>query len=190
MIIIDPRYTDTGAGREDEWIPIRHGTDAALVSGLAWVMITENLVDQPFLDKYCVGYDEKTLPAGAPANGHYKAYILGGALTVSPKRRSGPRRLPVFRANALLNWRAKLPPPNRPILAGLGSAASRQRWIATRAISMLAILTGNVGINGGNSGAREGSYSLPFERMPTLENPVETSISMFMWTDAIERGRK
>ena len=40
-------------------------------------MITENLVDQPFLDKYCVGYDEKTLPADAPANGHYKAYILG-----------------------------------------------------------------------------------------------------------------
>ncbi len=59
MIIIDPRYTDTGAGREDEWIPIRPGTDAALISALAWVMITENLVDQPFLDKYCVGYDEK-----------------------------------------------------------------------------------------------------------------------------------
>lgn len=35
MIIIDPRYTDTGTGREDEWIPIRPGTDAALVSGLA-----------------------------------------------------------------------------------------------------------------------------------------------------------
>ncbi len=59
MIIIDPRYTDTGAGREDEWIPIRPGTDAALVNGLAYVMITENLVDQEFLDKYCVGYDEK-----------------------------------------------------------------------------------------------------------------------------------
>lgn len=40
-------------------------------------MINEDLVDQPFLDQYCVGYDEKTLPAGAPANGHYKAYILG-----------------------------------------------------------------------------------------------------------------
>lgn len=24
--------------------------------------------------------------------------------------------------------------------------------------------------------------------MPTLENPIQTSISMFMWTDAIERG--
>ncbi len=40
-------------------------------------MITENLVDQPFLDQYCVGYDEKTLPEGAPENSHYKAYILG-----------------------------------------------------------------------------------------------------------------
>ncbi|STE86073.1 dimethyl sulfoxide reductase chain YnfE [Escherichia coli] len=23
MIVIDPRYTDTAAGREDEWLPIR-----------------------------------------------------------------------------------------------------------------------------------------------------------------------
>ncbi|VDZ64862.1 Dimethyl sulfoxide reductase DmsA precursor [Serratia odorifera] len=67
MIVIDPRYTDTAAGREDEWIPIRPGTDAALVAGMAHVLIAENLVDQPFLDKYCVGYDERTLPAGAPA---------------------------------------------------------------------------------------------------------------------------
>ncbi|WP_171995695.1 DMSO/selenate family reductase complex A subunit, partial [Klebsiella pneumoniae] len=74
------------------------------------------------------------------------------------------------------------------ISQGWGPQRHANGEIATRAISMLAILTGNVGINGGNSGAREGSYSLPFERMPTLENPVETSISMFMWTDAIERG--
>ncbi len=55
MIVIDPRYTDTAAGREDEWLPIRPGTDAALVAGIAHVLISENLVDQPFLDKYCVG---------------------------------------------------------------------------------------------------------------------------------------
>ncbi|HHJ4626535.1 TPA: molybdopterin-dependent oxidoreductase [Klebsiella pneumoniae] len=61
MIVIDPRYTDTAAGREDEWIPIRPGTDAALVAGIAWVLINEDLVDQPFLDKYCVGYDEKMI---------------------------------------------------------------------------------------------------------------------------------
>ena len=43
-IIIDPRYTDTMLGKEDEWIPIRPGTDAALVEGIAHVLITENLV--------------------------------------------------------------------------------------------------------------------------------------------------
>ncbi|MGS3136583.1 molybdopterin-dependent oxidoreductase, partial [Escherichia coli] len=61
MIIIAPRYPDTGAGREDEWIPIRPGKDAALVNGLAYVMITKNPVDQEFLDKYCVGYEKKNL---------------------------------------------------------------------------------------------------------------------------------
>src|SRR5476651_2560865 len=85
MIVIDPRYTDTAAGREDEWIPIRPGTDAALVAGLAHVLICENMVDQAFLDTYCVGYDEKTLPAGAPANGHYKAYILGQGADATAK---------------------------------------------------------------------------------------------------------
>ncbi|MGJ8868630.1 molybdopterin-dependent oxidoreductase, partial [Salmonella enterica] len=74
------------------------------------------------------------------------------------------------------------------ICQGWGPQRHANGEIATRAISMLAILTGNVGINGGNSGAREGSYALPFERMPTLENPVETSISLCMWTEAIERG--
>ncbi|VDY41570.1 dimethyl sulfoxide reductase, subunit A1 [Salmonella enterica subsp. arizonae] len=107
MIVIDPRYTDTAAGREDEWIPIRPGTDAALVAGIAWVLINENLVDQPFLDNYCIGYDEKTLPADAPPNGHYKAYILARAMTVSPKRRSGHRILPASPPVGLSNWRAR-----------------------------------------------------------------------------------
>ncbi len=70
MIVIDPRYNDTAAGREDEWLPIRPGTDGALACAIAWVLITENMVDQPFLDKYCVGYDEKTLPRRGGGGGH------------------------------------------------------------------------------------------------------------------------
>ncbi len=53
---------------------------------------------------------------------------------------------------------------------------------------MLPILTGNVGINGGNSGARESTYNITIERMPVLTNPVKTQISCFSWTDAIARG--
>ena len=39
MIVIDPRYNDTAAGREDEWLPIRPGTDGALACAIAWVLI-------------------------------------------------------------------------------------------------------------------------------------------------------
>lgn len=191
MIIIDPRYTDTGAGREDEWIPIRPGTDAALVSALAWVMITENLVDQAFLDNYCVGYDEKNLPADAPANAHYKAYILGqgdDGVAKTPEWASRITGIPVDRIVKLAREIAGAKPAF--IAQGWGPQRHSNGELVSRAIAMLPILTGNVGINGGNSGAREGAYAMPFERMPTLDNPVQTSISMFMWTDAIERGQE
>ncbi len=67
IIVIDPRHSDTAAGFADEWIPIRPGTDAALVSGLAHVLVTVNLVDQDFLRRYCVGYDETTMPERIPS---------------------------------------------------------------------------------------------------------------------------
>ncbi|MDF3008911.1 MAG: dimethylsulfoxide reductase subunit, partial [Enterobacter kobei] len=148
MIIIDPRYTDTGAGREDEWIPIRPGTDAALVSALAWVMIDENLVDKPFLDKYCVGYDETTLPEGAPANGHYKAYIQGNGsdgIAKTPEWAAAITGIPAARIVKLAREIAMAKP-----------AFISQGWGP--------------------------------QRHSNGELVVQTSISMFMWTDAIERG--
>ena len=189
MIIIDPRYTDTAAGREDEWIPIRPGTDAALAAALAHVMITENLVDQPFLDKYCVGYDEKTLPAGAPANGHYKAYILGSGEDGTAKTPEWASKITGITVDKIVKLAREIGQAKPAFIAqGWGPQRHANGELATRAIAMLAILTGNVGINGGNSGACEGFYSLPFVRMPAFENPVTTSIPFFLWTDAVKRG--
>lgn len=189
MIIIDPRYTDTGVGREDEWIPIRPGTDAALCSALAYVMITENLVDQPFLDKYCVGYDEKNLPASAPRNGHYKAYILGqgdDGIAKTPEWAAKITGIPAAKIVQLAREIGSTKPAF--IAQGWGPQRRSNGELISRAIAMLPILTGNVGISGGNTGARESAYSMPFVRMPTLENPVKASIPMFMWTDAIYRA--
>ncbi|MDI7660789.1 molybdopterin-dependent oxidoreductase [Cronobacter universalis] len=189
MIVIDPRYTDTAAGREDEWIPIRPGTDAALAAAIAWVLITENYVDQPFLDNYCVGYDEKTLPPGAPANGHYKAYILGDGPDGTAKTPAWAAPITGIPEARIIKLAREIGEAKPAFIAqGWGPQRHSNGELACRAIAMLPILTGNVGIPGGNSGAREGSFALPFERMPTLQNPVETSISMFTWTDAIERG--
>ncbi|WP_324724284.1 selenate/tellurate reductase subunit YnfE [Lelliottia sp. JS-SCA-14] len=189
MIVIDPRYTDTAAGREDEWIPIRPGTDAALVAGIAWVLIDENLVDQPFLDKYCVGYDEKTLPADAPANGHYKAYILGQGEDGTAKTPEWASRITGIPADRIIKLAREIGSAKPAyICQGWGPQRQANGELTSRAIAMLPILTGNVGINGGNSGARESTYTITIERMPLPDNPIKTQISCFSWTDAIVRG--
>ena len=78
VIVIDPRYSDTVATRADQWIPIRPGTDAALVDAVAHTLIEEDLVDHDFLATYCIGYDEDTMPESAQGqNKSYKAYIMG-----------------------------------------------------------------------------------------------------------------
>lgn len=189
-IMIDPRYNDTIAGR-GEWVPIRPGTDAALVEGMAFVMITENLVDQAFLDTYCIGYDEKSLPESAPKNGHYKAYILGEGDDKTAKTPEWAEKItgiPQARIIELAREIATTKPAY--ICQGWGPQRHANGEQAARAIAMLACLTGNVGISGGNSGSREGFYTIPFVRMPVHKNPINAKIPIFMWTDAVTRGEE
>lgn len=189
MIIIDPRYTDTAIGKEDLWLPIRPGTDAALVAGMAYVLISENMVDEDFLEKYCVGYDEKTLPESAPRNAHYKAYILGDGEDQTPKTPEWASKITGIPESTIIKVAREIGHTKPCYIAqGWGPQRTRNGELASRAIAMLPILTGNVGIHGGNTGARESYYTIPFDRFPTLQNPINTSISMFMWTDAITRG--
>jgi DmsA/YnfE family anaerobic dimethyl sulfoxide reductase A subunit len=57
IICVDPRYTDSAAVFADQWIPIRPGTDAAVLLAMAYVIIKEHLHDQDFIDNYTVGFD-------------------------------------------------------------------------------------------------------------------------------------
>lgn len=125
MIVIDPRYTDTAAGREDEWIPIRPGTDAALVAGIAWVLINENLVDQPFLDKYCVGYDEKPCRKAHLLMVITKPIFSARVMTKPRKPRNGRRALQAFLPIASLSWPVKSVRQNRPTFARAGARSVR-----------------------------------------------------------------
>ncbi|HHU8974755.1 TPA: DMSO/selenate family reductase complex A subunit, partial [Escherichia coli] len=165
------------------------GTDGALACAIAWVLITENMVDQPFLDKYCVGYDEKTLPANAPRNAHYKAYILGegpDGIAKTPEWAAKITSIPAEKIIQLAREIGSAKPAY--ICQGWGPQRHSNGEQTSRAIAMLSVLTGNVGINGGNSGVREGSWDLGVEWFPMLENPVKTQISVFTWTDAIDHG--
>jgi len=77
VIMVDPFYNDTAQILADEWIPVRPGTDAALLLGMAHYMITNNLQDQDFLDRYCVGFDAEHMPEGADPKENFKDYVLG-----------------------------------------------------------------------------------------------------------------
>ena len=189
MIVIDPIYTDTCLGKEDEWVPIRVGTDAALVEGMAYVMITENLVDQEFLDKYCIGYDEKTLPKEAPKNGDYKSYILGKGPDGIPKTPEYASKITGVPVETIVRI-ARLCATTKPVFFAQGYGSQRQAngEQTVRAIAMLPILTGQVGLPGTNHGGREGDIGLGDKGLPAGKNPVKTSISFFTWVDAIDHG--
>lgn len=77
VIIIDPRRTDSVVALGADWIPIYPGTDGALVAAIIHTLIIEKLTDEEFLFKYCIGWDNRTLPDSAPENSSYKDYILG-----------------------------------------------------------------------------------------------------------------
>ncbi|WP_337230630.1 hypothetical protein, partial [Proteus terrae] len=40
-------------------------------------IVTENLHDKPFIDKYVIGFDEEHMPEGVPANESLVAYLTG-----------------------------------------------------------------------------------------------------------------
>ncbi len=190
VIVIDPIYTDTVVGKADQWIPIRVGTDAALVEGIAYELITHNWVDQAFLDKYCVGYDEKTLPASAPPKSDYKSYILGEAdgTAKTPEYASRITGIPVETIVEL----AREIGTTKPCFIAQGWGPQRQAngEETCRAIAMLPILTGQVGLKGTNTGQHEGNTGIPAVYLPTGKNPVKATIPVFMWTDAILRGKE
>ena len=62
FIVIDPRYTETVRPLEGKWIPIRPGTDTAMVLGMIQHIIASGLHDKDYLDKYCVGFDSEHMP--------------------------------------------------------------------------------------------------------------------------------
>ena len=75
---VDYRMNETASGHPDEWLPIRTGTDAALVSAIAHELIVNNQVNKEFLDTYCVGFDEATMPESARGqHKSYQDYIMG-----------------------------------------------------------------------------------------------------------------
>ncbi len=173
VIVIDPRQSETAMNLADEWVPIRPGTDAALVAGFAHVMISENLLDQKFLDTYCSGFDEEHMPEGVPAGLSYRSYVMGEGPDKTAKTPAWAAKitgLPAQTITCLAREIATAKPC--AVTQGWGPQRHSNGENQSRAPMLLAAMIGQIGISGGGTGERESSANLGMASFPTLENPV------------------
>lgn len=166
VISIDPRYTETTAAVADQWIPIRPGTDAAMLIAMAYVMIKADYQDQNFLDTYTIGFDK------------FKDYVMG--------TEDGVLKSPAWAeaitgvSSEIIENLAKEYAATKPaaLLAGIAPGRTAYGEQYHRAAMTLAAMTGNVGIHGGSVAGRchTGFGGFPFmkwgQNMAT-DNPVE-----------------
>ncbi len=192
-VCIDPRHSLSAAGLADEWIPIRPGTDTAMMSAMAYVMITENLHDADFVRTHCVGFDASQMPPGAEQEESYRDYILGvrDRLPKSPAWAEPITGVPAQTIARIGREYATCKPG--VLYQGYGMQRRAYGEQVVRAGCVLAALTGNVGVPGGwASGLGAQAYDAgPFWNLfPVGENPTKAEIPVFLWTEAVVRGRE
>ncbi|MGE5409445.1 MAG: molybdopterin-dependent oxidoreductase, partial [Clostridiales bacterium] len=191
IICIDPRMSLSAVSLADEWIPIRPGTDVALMSAMAYVMIKEDLYDKEFVKKYCIGFDQSQMPEGAENAESYKDYILGlkDGIPKTPEWAENITTIPRETITTVAREYAL----TKPAMLYQGYGMQRRAYGETAVIGgcVLAALTGNVGIKGGCASgiALQANDGGPFWTIfPTGENPVKAKIPAFLWSEAVLRG--
>jgi anaerobic dimethyl sulfoxide reductase subunit A len=193
VVCIDPRMTLSAVSLADEWIPIRPGTDAAMMSAMAHVMITEKLYDAAFVSTHCVGFDGSQMPPGAEGAESYKDYILG-ARDGAPKTPTWAEAITGVPRETIARIAREYATTKPGVLyQGYGMQRRAYGEQVVRAGCVLAAITGNVGIAGGwASGiALQASDGGPLWTVfPTGVNPVKASIPSFLWSEAVVRGRE
>lgn len=153
FVLVDPQYTDSAAAYDAWWIPIKPNTDAAMLAAMAHYIFVNDLQDQAFIDKFCLGMDAGTMPqwAAMSPNGkeNFKDYILG--------KYDGVPKTPEWAAK-ICGVKAEDIKKLAHLYATTKPAALKASWAPGRAnfgeqynrmAAALQAMTGNIGVLGG-----------------------------------------
>ncbi len=190
VVCIDPRHSLSAASLADEWIPIRPGTDTAMMSAMAYVMLTEHLYDAEFVRTHCVGFDASQMPV--PGEESYSDYILGvrDGTPKTPEWAEAITAVPAETIGRIAREYATFKPS--VLYQGYGMQRRAYGEQVVRLGCVLAAITGNVGVAGGwasGLGLQAPDGGGLWTVFPTGENPVKASIPVFLWTEAVLRGK-
>ena len=137
LIVIDPRRTDVVRSPHIEaayHLPLRPGTNVAIVTAMAHVIVTEGLVNEQFVRERC-DWDEFQEWAAFVAEERHSPEAVEKYTGVSAEAVRGAARLYATGGNGAIYY-------------GLGVTEHSQGSTTVIAIANLAMATGNIGRNG------------------------------------------
>jgi len=179
VIVIDPRRTATVSLLGTQWMPVRPGTDTALMMSVLYVLIEEELIDKAFIDRYSVGFEK------------LERYILG--FTDEEAKTPGWAEDICGTPADLIRRFARQYGQTHPtaLIPGLSIQRTIGGEEAIRMAIALQVATGNLGVPGGSSGALAWNR-LPYPKMGSISvppNPIQASVPVYCWPDAIIEGK-
>ena len=217
IVVVDPILSDTAVSVANLWVPVRPGTDDALVAGMVHHLFTQGRLDEGLIREKFLGFYSDSFfddvkeaePTSAAFMGldkagvctveedmSYEAYLMGtgayeGTGEKTPEWASGICGVNAQTIRELADLYMDGPTAT---IQGWGPQRNSNGGNVSRAIAMIAAITGNVGISGGGTGARESTGGVGFPvpgSIPTFteKNGVETCVSFFDWYHAIEDYR-
>jgi biotin/methionine sulfoxide reductase len=180
FVNISPLRDDVAQALGAEWLPLRPNTDVALMLGLAHTLITDNLHDRAFLDKYTVGFERLRAYVMGETDGTPKDAAWGSAITQIPVPVicTLARRMASGRTMIAASWSIQR-----------ADHGEQPYWMAIALAAML----GQIGLPGGGFGYGYGAASsmgspqarMPLPHLPTGANPVKAYIPVARCTDML-----
>jgi assimilatory nitrate reductase catalytic subunit len=178
LIVADPRVTKT-AMMADVFLPLRPGSDIALINGMSHILIGSGLIDREYIERHTVGFDnlEKFLRNYTP---EYVAEITG----LSQELIFKTALLYGNAESAFIGWT-------------MGVNHSVKGTETVNAINNLALITGNIGRAGASPfsitgqcnamGSRETSFTSALPGYRKFEDAAHRTELAALWNISPDR---